>query len=354
MKKKYLIFISIMLLSSCKAESNKNVIHQIEITTNILDSKSYVENNITVENYKKVNEIVAENDDERILLNLDSSNSIKFDESKIFNDILEYPKIDGSTALMPLMAKVMEKTCGISKEESENRTTCSKTAKAWRKLFHKEADILIVGEIPDVVRYELEDEYIEDKNLFEPLLYAPIRREGLVFITHKNNPVENLTREQLINIYTGKIDNWSQVGGDNIKIKAYQRNVTSGSQANFIKCLMKDINPIKMEADYYIGDMSSLAEKVKIYENDECAIGYSVYYYINNMILNDNLKMIKVDGIMPSNETIEDGSYPLITESYVAIRKNESDESSARKLYNYIRSNKGREAIIEANYVPIK
>ena len=72
------------------------------------------------------------------------------------------------------------------------------------------------------------------------------------------------------------------------------------------------------------------------------------------MILKDNLKLIKVNGIMPTNETIANNTYPLLTESFVAIRKNEPQGTNARKLYNYIRSNKGKEAILEANYVPIE
>ena len=358
MRKKIYAVVILLLLASCTQRSDSLVSTEGIVSDNFAEIESKLEEvSDTDAGYADDKAIVQEKDDsEKTLLNLDESKPEIFNATKLFNSVSDYPKIDGSTALMPLMAKMMEKTCGVSKEESEDRTTCSKTAAAWRNLFHKTADILIVGEMPQTVKWELNyDRYrFGNENEFEPLLYAPIRREGLVFITHVDNPVDSLTTDQLIKIYTGEIDNWKQVGGKNEKIKAYQRNETSGSQANFIKCLMKDIEPQKKEADYYIGDMYSLAEKVKIYENEECAIGYSVYYYINNMILKVNLKLIKVNGIMPTNETIANNTYPLLTESFVAIRKNEPQGTNARKLYNYIRSNKGKEAMLEANYVPIE
>lgn len=347
MKKKFFSFL--MLFTVCCFACSKN---NLKNDDSIVDTKSE-------ERETEITEIIETEINEKTelqLLTLDEEEPVSFDKTKIYDNVSMYPVVDGSTALMPLMSKIMEKACGISKDESENKTTCSKTANAWRNLFHKKADLLIVGEMPQTVKWELDPNNYYDTygDPFTELLYAPIRREGLVFITHKDNPIDSLSTDELIKIYTGEITNWSRVGGNNVKIKAYQRNATSGSQANFIKCLMKDIEPTKMEADYYVGDMAGLAEKVKIYENNECAIGYSVYYYINNMILNDNLKILKVNGIMPSNETIANGTYPLLTESFVAIRKDEPVDSDVRKLYNYIRSNKGKEAIIEANYVPVE
>ncbi len=267
-------------------------------------------------------------------------------------DKSRYPKVDGSTALMPLMASIRKNALDETLEEAENETNCTKTNQAWYNLSRGVADVLIVGEMPGEVKKDL-NSYINENSNYKKMKYAPIRREGLVFIVNKDNPVESLTIQQIIDIYTGKITNWKEVGGEDIEIEAFQREEKSGSQTIFRKIVMKDIEPTKQEVYYYPGDMDSLIDTLASYDNSRNAIGYSVYYYVTEMYKNDNLKLIKVDGVMPSNETIANFTYPLLNESYVAIRLDEKEDSDAHKLYDYIRSNKGREAIIEAGYVPV-
>ena len=291
--------------------------------------------------------------DSEDLLILDTSEPKNIDEKILFKDSKLYPKVDGSTALLPLMAQVRSNALGINLEEAENDTTCSKTNLAWNNLFNKNSDVLIVGEMPGEVRKELEYEN-ENKSVKQQLVYAPIRREGLVFIVNKSNPVENITKQQLIDIYTGKITNWKELGGNDAKIEAFQREEKSGSQTIFRKILMKGIDPEVKERMYYPGDMNSLIDVLASYDNSNNAIGYSVYYYVTQMYKNENLKLLKVEGVMPSNDTIADFSYPLLNESYTAIRADEPVNSPNRKLYDYIRSNQGKEAVIEAGYVPVK
>lgn len=289
---------------------------------------------------------------------LDTSAPKKFTSKKIFENLSGYPIVDGSTALLPLMAHVRKNALGISLDDAENDTSCNKTNHAWYKLSNGDADVLIVGEMPSEVKDHLFS-MIKRKEkwndtYYKPVKYAPIRREGLVFIVNKNNPVESLTKQQIIDIYTGKITNWKEVGGEDKPIEAFQREETSGSQTIFRKILMKDIEPVKKEVYYYPGEMNSLIDVLASYDNSNNAIGYSVYYYVTQMYKNDNLKLLKVDGIMPSNDTISDFSYPLLNESYVAIRYDEPEDSNAHKLYDYIRSDMGKESIIEAGYVPVK
>ena len=64
------------------------------------------------------------------------------------------------------------------------------------------------------------------------------------------------------------------------------------------------------------------------------------------------LKLISVDGIMPSDETIGNGKYPFLNKYYVVIREDTDINSPTRKLYDYILSDKGREAIIKSGYIP--
>ena len=332
-----------------KIESEDNNKFLVEETTVLKTEESKKEFSKNTNDY---NLLSIEEKMER-LLTLDTESPKEFNENKIFNDVKEYPKVDGSTALLPLMAKIMENTCGINENYSKELTTCSKTAGAWLNLAEGSKDLLIVGNIPEEIKYEIIDDY-NSRYKYKEFLYTPIRREGLIFIVNKDNPVDSLTEQQLIDIYTGKITNWKDIGGDDVEIKAFQRNENSGSQTYFLNLLMKDVVPTKAEVDMYIPSMGGLIESIASYDNSKNAIGYSVFYYATYMYANDDLKMIKVNGIEPSNETIANGSYPLVTESLLAIRKDEDKNSSTYKLYDYIKSNKGREIIRNLGYVPVE
>ncbi len=341
MKKVVLVLLVLIICMSCGKKANEQV------------SNENVESEMVDVSAKDEKNKIGEED----LLTLDTSEVKKFDTAKIFEDKKDYPEMDGSTALLPLMAQVRSDVLGVSLEEAENDTTCNKTARAWYNLSAGIKDILIVGEMPIKVKHEIINIMNLDRDnvkQMHEMIYAPIRREGLVFIVNKNNPVESLTKEQLIDIYTGKITNWKEVGGEDEEIEAFQRNEDSGSQAIFRKVLMKDIEPTKKEEYYYPAEMNGLIDVLSTYNNSANAIGYSVYYYVTQMYNNDNLKLIKVDGVMPNNDTIGDMTYPLLNESYVAIRKDEPENSNARKLYDFIRSVKGKESVRKAGYVPVK
>ena len=344
----YLVFIVYVITVSCNSKKESIVLENTEIETSA--SVDYSEEETI---YEEDTKIIS--DDEMDIPGvalIDKSDPKNITETLLFDNKDLYPKVDGSTALLPLMAHIRKNALGEELEDAENATSCTKTNEAWYNLSNGNADVLIVGEMPNEVKKDLKNSIANDKT-YHKIKYAPIRREGLVFIVNKNNPVDSLTKQQLIDIYTGKITNWKEVGGEDVEIAAFQREEKSGSQTIFRKVLMKDIEPEKKEVYYYPGDMDSLIDVLASYDNSNNAIGYSVYYYVTQMYKNDNLKLIKVDGIMPSNETISNFSYPLLNESYVAIKLDEKEDSNAHILYDYIRSNKGRDAIIEAGYVPV-
>ena len=265
----------------------------------------------------------------------------------IFSNIDDYPNVDGSTALIPYMQKLLNSIFEIDEDKTEDYIVCSKTSKAWENLTNKKTDLLIVGEVPESAKEEI----VLNQT---PILYSQVRNEGLVFIVNKDNPINNISKEDLIRIYTGEITNWKELGGEDKEIKAFQRNESSGSQTNFIKVLMKDIEPKVSQPEYYIGDMGYLVDAIASFDGENNAIGYSVYYYANVMYTKDNLKLLAIDGVLPSNETIGNGTYPLLTKSYVAIRADENESSNTYKLYDYIRSNLGIEDLVSCGYVPVK
>ena len=258
----------------------------------------------------------------------------------------EYPRMDGSTANLPMMAEIMSRVCDITLEEAEELTSCTKTSNAWSNIANGNADILLVYEAAEDTKAYLDTVGTE-------LEITPLGRDALVFINNEQNPVENLTQQQLIDIYTCNVTNWNEVGGEDLEIIPYQRVATSGSQSLFMKLLMKDIVPMNAPMELRPAEMGMLIDELARYNNEGNALGYSVFYYASYMYQQPGLKMIAVDGVQPSDETIADGSYPLLNEYYLVIRADEPEDSPARQLRNWILTDEGRAAIIEAGYIPM-
>ncbi|HHV51082.1 MAG TPA: hypothetical protein GXX54_05170, partial [Clostridiales bacterium] len=86
------------------------------------------------------------------------------------------------------------------------------------------------------------------------------------------------------------------------------------------------------------------------YENGPASIGYTYNYYINNLYKNENIKVIKINGVSPTNENLISGAYAFSTSYYAVIRKNEPQESPARKLRDYLLTKEGQEIIAMAGY----
>ncbi len=264
----------------------------------------------------------------------------------VFSSVEEYPRVDGSTANLPLMARILSDTCGISLEDAEDRTSNTGTNTSWNLLVSGDVDLLLVYEAPEDTQKQIEESGVE-------LEVTPVGRDALVFLVNSGNPVKDLSQDQLRDIYTGKTANWKDLGGDDQEIFPFQRNATSGSQTMFLKLLMKDVTPMDPPEDLTVGGMGQLIDTVATYDNSAGAIGYSVYYYASEMYGNPDLRLLSVDGVEPSKETIADGSYPLLNEFYLAIRADEPVGSAARRLRDWILGDDGRRAFEETNYVPI-
>jgi phosphate transport system substrate-binding protein len=244
------------------------------------------------------------------------------------------------------MARLYSEVCGITIEEAEGKIIASGgTGTVWNSILKDTADLLLVYEAPDSLHSAIIGKELE---------IAPIGRDGLVFLVNKKNLVNNLTTGQLVDIYTGKKTNWKQVGGLSGPIAAFQRNEYSGSQTLFLKLLMKDIAPMEPLSGFVPGDMFDLVEGVATFDGAGAAIGYSVFYYASLMYANPDIKILSVDGVEPSNESIQNGSYPLTNDFYVVIRADEPNDSPARLLRDWLLTDEGSRLLTESGYVSVK
>ena len=257
-----------------------------------------------------------------------------------------FPRLNGSTAMVPLGQAIASVMLGETREEVSDLIEFSRTTQSYRMLMNGMADLLISGAPPEGIYQEKEDMGFE----WELSLFAV---DGLVFLVNEGNPVESLTVEQIQGIYSGRITNWSEVGGDDVEIVPFQRNEEAGSQTAMKKLVMGDIPLMEAPKEYVSGAMGELMEVVASYDDSAAAIGYSVYYYAHDMKMAEGLKLLAVNGVQPSAETIRSREYPFINDSYVVIAAGLPEDAPARVLYDWILSEEGQRLVAHEGYVSI-
>ena len=253
----------------------------------------------------------------------------------------EYPVVDGSLACIPLMEALIQAVTGCDQATAEESlANFTNTNPSYSALMNGQADLIL--------SYEASNETKEKLENLKGLDLAPVGRDALVFIVNSGNPVDSLTKEQIHDIYTGKIQNWSEVGGNDIEIKAFQRRENSGSQTLMRLLLMGD-EEIPEKQMISISTMDGLIDTVMSYDNSANALGFSVYYYASEMEAREGMKILSVDGIAPSNETIRSGEYTLSNPFYVGISK--TPTPNAKLLRDWLLTEEGQRFIEDCGYV---
>ena len=238
-------------------------------------------------------------------------------------------------------------------ETAQSAVNTNTTAQAWRNLglyggnSGDAVKLIIAYEAPESVKEELAESG-------DPLDQKALGRDALVFIVNEANPVKSLTQQQLRDIYAGKITNWKEVGGRDQEIVAFQRREDSGSQTLFQKLLIQGGPLMEAPTELAPTAMGELVDSIAEYNNSANAIGFSVYYYIDQMYSKPGLRLLAVDGVTPSNETIADQSYPLCNEFYAAILQDSAADSPERRIYEWLSTDAGRSCIEHSGYVAVQ
>ena len=256
-----------------------------------------------------------------------------------------YPRVDGSTATLPLSEAVFMAATGESADVAASEVVHTKTTNSYNRLYNGEVDLLIVYEPAEV---------IVERMKTEPLCIKPIGLDALVFLANTANPLESLTMEQLVDIYSGKITNWAEVGGLDRELLAFQRPVNSGSQTLMQKLVMGNVEMTDGDNVFRYSTMSDILEGMLSYNNEDNTLGYSVFYYANNMYFEKDLKLMGVDGVLPSTRTIYDGSYKLTNAFYAVVRTDEPADSNARKIFDWLTGEAGQQLVLDLGYVPVQ
>lgn len=257
----------------------------------------------------------------------------------------DLPVLDGAAALVPVYAAIIHNVYpegsvtyegGSFSDDNyygENFAADSKmqyknTVRGYKAIVDGETDILFCAAPSEAQKQYAAEQGVE-------LVYVPVGLEGFVFFVNEQNPVESLTAQQVRDIYAGNITNWAEVGGKNRIINPVTRLAGSGSQSAMDKFM----------GDTPIGRKSPLAITGG-------SIGFSFRYYLDGMVGSDNVKMLSLNGVYPSAENIQNGSYPVIAKFY-AIYRADNENENIQALIDWLLSDEGQEIIEQCGYVRI-
>lgn len=260
----------------------------------------------------------------------------------------ELPKLDGATALYPLYAAFTEAVYPEGDypvyDPEFSDVVSTTTPEAYNRLLAGEADIIFVAG-PSIGHQNR----AEAKGL--ELQMTPIGREAFVFFVNARNPVDGLSSDEIRSIYSGEVTNWSEIGGKKDEIRAFQRPVDSGSQTAFIN-FMGD-TPIKEpEIEEMASGMGGIISEVASYRNYKNAIGYTFRFFSAEMVRNDKIKLLAIDGVEPSIETIRSDEYPLSSEFYAVTAG--SNNPNVQPFIDWILSEEGQELVERTGFVSIE
>ncbi|MBQ2767720.1 MAG: substrate-binding domain-containing protein [Clostridia bacterium] len=257
----------------------------------------------------------------------------------------ELPVLDGAAALVPVYAAVINTLYpegsvtyegGEFSDDNyygenfapESKMQYRNTVRGYRAVVDGDCDVLFCAAPSAEQKQYAADAGVE-------LVYLPIGREAFVFFVNRDNPVDDLTVEQVRGIYSGEYTNWAQVGGTNRIINPVTRLAGSGSQT-------------MMEA-FMSGQPMG---RKSIFAVTGGSIGFSFRYYMAGMVGNDGVKMLSLNGVYPDADNIRDGSYPVVAEFY-AIYRADNTNPNVPRLLDWLLSPEGQALIEACGYVGV-
>ena len=143
--------------------------------------------------------------------------------------------------------------------------------------------------------------------------------------------------------------NWSELGGRDEKILAFQRPEDSGSQTIMQAKVMQGVQMAKPMREETVTGMGGVLSQVAEYRNSSAAIGYSFRWYATVMNAKAGLKLLSIDGVAPSVQGIRNGTYPLTVDVHAVTAG--TTNPNVPKLLDWVRSAEGQALIEQVGYV---
>lgn len=167
--------------------------------------------------------------------------------------------------------------------------------------------------------------------------------DGISLIVNPENPVKDLSVKQIADIYTGKITNWSEVGGNNAEIVLIGREAGSGTRDGF-----ESITETENKCSYR-QELTSTGDVITTVAGNPNAIGYASMASVGNSV-----KELSIGGVAPGEKAVKDGSYVIQRPFVIVTRKDDKLSDTAQAFFDFITSSDAADIISEAGAVPAK
>lgn len=245
--------------------------------------------------------------------------------------------LDGSTTVGPIAKAFAEY---MMRQDSTINITVSESGSGngAKALLNGTCDIATLSRHLK----DSEKEAMEGKGI-KPVAHV-VAYDALPVIVHPSNKVGALTVEQIKDIYTGKITNWKDVGGFDRSIVVISRDTNSGTYESFAELVLGKDGKVVQTAEY-TGSNGAVRQRV---QKTDGAIGY-----IGIGFIDDTIKVLKVNRVEPSIETVLDKTYPICRELFMFTNGEPATGSLASRFLGLITSKDGTRIIDEIGFVPV-
>lgn len=184
---------------------------------------------------------------------------------------------------------------------------------------------------------------LKDEEKASGLVETVLAYDGIAIIVNNDNPVTNISLEDLTKVYTGEITNWKELGGSDSEIVLIGREAGSGTRDGF-----ETITNTK-DLCQYRQELTSTGDVITTVSTNPDAIGYASLASVK-----DNVKALTVDGVSPTEATIKDGSYPIQRPFVLVTKSGAALSETAQSFFDFATSSDANEVITAAGCVPVK
>ena len=182
---------------------------------------------------------------------------------------------------------------------------------------------------------------LKDEEKSAGLTGTVLAYDGIAMIVNNDNPVSDLTLDQIASIYTGEITNWSEVGGKDAQIVLIGREAGSGTRDGF-----ESITGTSEKCQYR-QELTSTGDVITTVSQNPDAIGYASLAAVG-----DSVRTLKIGGVTPTEETVKSGDYVIQRPFLLVTKTGVALSETAQKFFDYITSAAAAPIIQKAGAVP--